>query len=61
MIHGLTHARNLAASQALSAIADTDENAYADPASAVARSATDEMVARYVTWVVSQELAGNPG
>lgn len=73
LVHELTHVRNLAGSQALLATADTDTNAYADPALAQSLSAAvgptvevldsfiAEIVARHVHWVVMQELAGTPG
>ena len=73
VVHELTHARNLAAIQALLATADTDANAYADTALAQARSATGrqtartlrsyvaEFTARHVHWVALKELEGSPG
>ena len=73
VVHELTHARNLAGSEALLAAVDTDESIYADTALAQARSVAagptvnvtrtfvEEMVARHVHWVVLKELAGTPG
>jgi hypothetical protein len=73
VVHELTHARNLANSQALLATADTDTNAYADTGLAQTRSATGrqtarvlqsyvaEFTARHVHWVVLKEFAGTPG
>ena len=73
VVHEMTHARNIDGDDALSQIQDTDANAYADPALAVARTAASgptndvlgafvaEIVARHVTWITRKELAGTPG
>lgn len=73
VVHELTHARNLANSDLLNNIADTDTDAYVDTALAQTRSATgrptlqvlsayvEELTARHVHWVVLKELAGTPG
>lgn len=73
LAHELTHARNLANSDALENIADTDTNAYVDTALAQERSASgvptsrvlgryvEELIARHVHWLVLKELAGTSG
>jgi peptidoglycan hydrolase-like protein with peptidoglycan-binding domain len=74
LVHELTHARNLATTEALRLTPDTDADTYVDTALAQARSASGgtrtvevldsfvgEMVARHVHWIVQQELAGTPG